>query len=189
MIRNWTVSRSQPIHKDRWIDVRADDCVTPTGIEIRPYYVLTYPEWVHVVALTPDDGLVLVRQYRHGAGEVFLELPGGAVDAADASVEAAARRELLEETGFETPRWEHITTLHANPATHTNRLHTYLALGAVPGRPQQLEPGESGLEVEVWPVDEVLSGLKGGLIGHAMHVSAVLLGLAQAGRIRFGDHR
>ena len=61
--QNWRVIRSETLLKDRWIDLRADDCVTSAGIKISPYYVLCYPDWVHVVALTypyGDDRLVLM---------------------------------------------------------------------------------------------------------------------------------
>ena len=81
----WRTLSSTSVVRDRWIDVRADRCVTPSGVEISPYYVLRYPDWVHVVALTPERGLVLVRQYRHGAGQWFLELPAGGLDGRDAS--------------------------------------------------------------------------------------------------------
>jgi hypothetical protein len=86
----WHIVKSETLIKDRWIDLRADACVTSSGVDIAPYYVLAYPDWVHVVAITPDDQLVLVRQYRHGVGEILLELPAGAVEAADTSNEHTA---------------------------------------------------------------------------------------------------
>jgi 8-oxo-dGTP pyrophosphatase MutT (NUDIX family) len=98
--------------------LQADHCTTAAGIEISPYYVMSYPDWVHVVGVTKSSCLVLVRQYRHAAGESFFELPGGAVELCDINLENAARREFEEETGFTTGRWELITSLHPNPATH-----------------------------------------------------------------------
>ena len=100
MEQKWRITRSETLLKDHWVHLRADHCVTPAGIEISPYYVLSYPDWVHVVAITEFGCLVLVRQYRHAAGEFSLELPGGAVDPEDTNLEQAARRELEEETGF-----------------------------------------------------------------------------------------
>jgi 8-oxo-dGTP pyrophosphatase MutT (NUDIX family) len=183
MESKWRIIRSRTLVKDRWIHLRADHCTTAAGIEISPYYVMSYPDWVHVVGITKSNCLVLVRQYRHAAGESFLELPGGAVEPGDINLENAARREFEEETGFTTARWELITSLHPNPATHTNRLHFFLALDAVCDRPQRLDIGEDGLKVELVDISVVLGGLKSGLIGHAMHVSGVLLGLAAAGRL------
>jgi 8-oxo-dGTP pyrophosphatase MutT (NUDIX family) len=124
-----------------------------------------------------------VRQYRHAAGDFFLELPGGAVDPNDNSLEHAARREFEEETGFTAQRWELVTSLHPNPATHTNRVHFFLALGAILDRPQRLDVGEQGLQVELVEIPDVLDGLRSGLLGHAMHVSGLLLGLSAAGRL------
>lgn len=179
----WRVVDSATLVKDRWIDLRADHCVTPSGQELNPYYVLRYPDWVHVVALTRGGQLVLVRQYRHGAGEAVLELPGGAVDAAEPDPEEAARRELLEETGYTAGRWLAVSSLFPNPATQTNRLHVFVALDAEATGAQELDPGEDGLAVELMEVRAVLAGLAGGLIGQAMHVSALLLGLHAAGRL------
>lgn len=181
MEQKWRVTRSETLLKDRWIDVRADHCVTPDGAEISPYYVLSYPEWVHIVCITEAGSLVLVRQYRHAAGEFFLELPGGGADRHDTSLEAAARRELLEETGYTAPHWEPIVSLHPNPATHTNRVHFFLARAAVYTRPPNLDAGEAGLSVELMDIPVVVDGLRAGLLGHAMHASGLLLGLAAAG--------
>lgn len=186
MIAKWRVLSSTPILKDRWIDLRADRCVTASGAEISPYYVMTYPDWVHVVAVTADDRLVLVRQYRHGAGEAVLELPGGAADPADAEVAATARRELLEETGFAAEAIEPVTSLFANPAIHPNRVHFMLATGLERRGPPALDRGEEGLSVELVPVDVVIAGLAGGAIGQAMHVAGVLLALQKLGRISIG---
>jgi 8-oxo-dGTP pyrophosphatase MutT (NUDIX family) len=177
MEQKWRTIRSETLLRDRWINLRADHCVTSTGTEISPYYVLSYPDWVHVVAITESNCLVLVRQYRHAAGDFFLELPGGAVEPDDISLKYAARREFEEETGFTAQRWELITSLH------TNRVHFFLALGAILDRPQRLDVGEHGLQVELVDIPAVLEGLRSGLLGHAMHVSGVLLGLAAAGRL------
>ena len=181
--RPWIVKRSRPLLKDRWIDLRADDCVTGSGQDVAPYYVLSYPDWVHVVAITPEDCLVLVRQYRHAAGKVVVEIPGGALDASDVNDEAAARRELAEETGYVSSEWTKISSLYPNPATHTNRVHVYLALNATRECAQALDAGEE-VEVIVLPIDSVLENLGASGLEQAMHVSAVLLALAAARRLQ-----
>jgi 8-oxo-dGTP pyrophosphatase MutT (NUDIX family) len=183
MVERWRTVGSQPVLKDRWIDLRADTCVTPGGREISPYYVLSYPAWVHVVALTDNDELVLVRQYRHGAGEVMLELPAGIADAADADPEVTARRELAEETGYSAPRWRAISELYPNPAHQTNRVHVFLAEGAARTGQQALDPGEEGLEAVLMPLVDVLAGLGAGILPHSAHVAALLMALAAAGRL------
>src|SRR3981081_726450 len=96
----WQIKASHVIHRDRWISLRADDWVTESGVEIAPYYVLEYRDWVHVVAITPSREVVLVRQYRHAIGEVSTEIPAGALDPGETDSLAAAARELREETGY-----------------------------------------------------------------------------------------
>ena len=175
MDTTWRTLSSKPVIKDRWIDIRADQCLTPAGVEISPYYVLTYPDWVHVVALTPERSLVLVKQYRHAAEASILELPGGGLESSDTDAELAARRELVEETGFTSERWLKISALYPNPATHTNRVHAFLALDAMPTHRQVLDQGEENLAVCLMPLDSVVEGLDSGLLGQSMHVAAVML--------------
>jgi 8-oxo-dGTP pyrophosphatase MutT (NUDIX family) len=184
MDQKWRVVSSKPLLNDRWINLRADRCITASGVEIAPYYVLTYPDWVNVVAVTRDNSLVLVRQYRHAADEFILEVPGGMVDSSDSDVELTARRELEEETGYVADRWQLVSVLYANPGIQTNRVHVFLAHDAHCIKPQSLDAGEEGLTVRVVPIPDVLNGLSSGLLGMSMHVSSVLLGLAAAGRLK-----
>jgi 8-oxo-dGTP pyrophosphatase MutT (NUDIX family) len=179
----WKTVASKTIVKDRWIDLRADQCITPTGQDIQPYYVLTYPDWINVVAITPDDHVLLVRQYRHAAGEMFWEIPGGAVDPADPDLRSTAARELEEETGYRAAKIELVASLFPNPASHTNRLHTFLATDAIPVGTQQLEAGEEGLSVHLVSVPELITRLQGGFLGQALHTSSVLMALMLSGRI------
>jgi len=179
----WTLLESRVLLRDRWISLRADRLRNAAGVELSPWYVLDYPDWAVAVPITDDDRLVLVRQWRHAAGAWCLELPGGVVDREDADPLAAARRELREETGYEAVEWRHLYAAFPNPAIQTNRLHVVLATGAAPVGPVAHEPGES-IEVVCLPVSEALDGIGTGLFGQAMHVGAVLAGLAAVGRIR-----
>ncbi len=178
----WTVLESRTLVRDRWIDLRVERLRTGAGVEISPWYVLGYPDWAIVVALTDDDRLVLVRQWRHAAGAWCLELPGGVVDPADADPLAGARRELREETGHAAREWRYLYAGYPNPAIQSNRLHVVLATGAEAVAATAHEPGET-IQVECMKVDEVLAGIGTGLIEPAMHVGAILVGLREAGRI------
>jgi ADP-ribose diphosphatase len=141
-----------------------------TGREAE-FYVFEAPDWVNVVALTDNGRIVLVEQYRHGVERTTLEIPGGMVDATDESPEAAARRELLEETGYAADRWRHIGTVDPNPAIQSNRCHTFLAEGAR----RIAEPAPEGNEeirVLVEPADSVPDFVRSGRIDHALVVAA-----------------
>jgi len=179
----WTTLGTTMLVEDRWIRLRADRLRTAAGTELSPWYVLDYPDWAAVVALTRDDRIVLVRQWRHAAQAWCLELPGGVIDPGETDPVAAARRELLEETGYDAPDWRALYAAFPNPAIQTNRLHVALATGAVPTAATAHEAGEA-MTVECLPVAEVLAGIGQGMIGQSLHVGALLVGLAAAGRIR-----
>lgn len=175
----WTVKRSRNILRDRWISVRADDCVTPSGVEIAPFYVLEYPDWVHVVAIDAEDHVLLVRQYRHGYGGSTLELPGGIVDPADNDPVTAAARELREETGYSAASFRPLASLSPNPATHTNRVHVVLAHPVRHMGPATPEPSENITLVRMPAAEAAAMALNGGL-AHAQHVGLLLIGLRAA---------
>ena len=115
-----------------WIKLRAERCVTQRGAVLDPFYLLDYPEWVHVAAFDEEDRLLLVRQYRHGAGKMSLELPGGVMDPQESDPLVAGARELLEETGHVAATLTHLARLSPNPSSHTNGVHILLATGARP---------------------------------------------------------
>ena len=185
----WNVVSSQILLSNPWLTLRADACVTAAGAKIDPYYVLAFPDWVHVVAVTKDDCLIMVRQYRHAAGAACLELPGGHVDAADAGPEDAAKRELLEETGYRAGGLRRVATLHVNAASHTNLLHTCVATDLRLDADRILEAGEEGMTVELVPLSDILLPATVALVNQSMHVSSLLLGLAALGRINLEPPR
>jgi 8-oxo-dGTP pyrophosphatase MutT (NUDIX family) len=111
-----------------WLALRHQRFRLPTGREIADYWISEFPPWVNVVAVTANDELVLVRQYRPGLGTVHYEIPAGVVDPGE-EIEAAGRRELREETGFGGGRWSVLTRLSANPALQDNWTTTFLAEG------------------------------------------------------------
>lgn len=131
----WKTLSSRVIVDDEWLRLSADRCQRPNGTTIEPYYRIHGKDWVNVCPIFPDGTLVLVREYRHGYGDVLLGLPGGMIDAEDATPAIAAQRELREETGI-----HRILTLVqtgsmiVNPSTHTNVGHSFLALCDPHGR-------------------------------------------------------
>ena len=138
-VKPWTVTASRYLLKDKWLAVRADQCQTARGVMVDPYYVLEYPDWVQVVAFDADSRILVTRQYRHAAGSVCLELPCGVVEKTDETPLAAAKRELMEETGCTSDHFEFVGQFSPNPATHTNTLHCFVAYDV--SRSQADKPG------------------------------------------------
>src|SRR3954469_5077670 len=96
----WKTLSSTYVHKRTWATLRADKCEMPDGTIVDEYFVLEYPDWANAVAVTEDNKIILVRQYRQAAGIVSLEIPGGVIEQGE-DPEAGMLRELLEETGYE----------------------------------------------------------------------------------------
>ena len=181
-LKPWRVERSRRIVEDQWIRLRADDCVTAEGHLVAPFYVLEYPDWVHVVAVSPDQRVLLIEQYRHGVGELSLEIPAGGVDAEDNDPVAAARRELAEETGCEGAAARLLQASAVNPASHTNRAHTVLIRDVVKTREPQRDPSENIRACWVSPrtaLDWAASGRIPGL--QAASITAAFLALGWLG--------
>lgn len=175
----WRVTASRHVHKDRWISLRADDCVTEDGVEIAPYYVLEYPDWVEVVALDADDNVLLIRQYRHGMGGFTVELPAGGMEPGDTDPCVSGARELLEETGC-AGVISYVGEARPNAGTHANRVHTLLARDVVQVAEPKDDPTERIERFWVPAAEAVRMALAGELVV-AMHIASLLRGLVQAG--------
>ncbi len=141
----------------------------PAGME-REFVVIEAPDWVNVVAVTPEFEVVLIRQFRHGVGLVTLEIPGGVVDDGE-KPEDTALRELREETGFTSPKAERLGVVWPNPAIQNNSCHVFLARDArwvgAP-RPDPLER----IEVVTAPLARVPGLIGDGSIRHALVIAA-----------------
>ena len=157
----WNRVSSTYIVADPWLRLRADSCRTSRGVIVEPYYVIEAPNFVNVVALTNNHDILFVRQYRHPVGRVVTELPGGLQEDTDGSPEAAIRRELLEETGYTFSQMVLLGSFDVNPARFTNRVYSYLALGAYRTGPVQPDETED-LEIECKPLVEIVQNFDGG---------------------------
>ncbi len=173
---NWKVTDSTYALKDRWITVRVDTCRTPEGDIVSPYYVLEYPKWVNIVALTPDNHVILTRQYRHGLGHVVTEIPCGTMEKADISPLDAIKRELLEETGYSCDTYIELGKVSPNSANHNNLTYSYLGLNARRVRAPQKDDNEN-IEVFTEPVGRLPKMVITGVILQSLHISAIYLAL------------
>jgi 8-oxo-dGTP pyrophosphatase MutT (NUDIX family) len=134
-------------------------------------FVLAGGDWCNVVAVTPEDEVVLVWQYRFGTGRMSLEVPGGVVETGEDPAEAA-RRELREETGYEADRFEPLVVVEPNPAIQSNRCFTFVASGARRSGETAFDALEE-LETTLVPAARVADLLDGGQITHALVHSAL----------------
>jgi len=154
MIWPWRKVGSRPIGDFRIFTLRADRLVSPRTGQEHEFYVIDSVNWVNVIAVTPDQQLVMVEQYRHGSGTVELEIPGGMMDPGDASPVATAVRELREETGYEGARARLIGRIFANPAIMTNTCFTVLIENCRLQHAVELDHGED-LATRLVPVADL----------------------------------
>jgi 8-oxo-dGTP pyrophosphatase MutT (NUDIX family) len=173
---NWKILASEYLYKETWFTIRKDICETPQGKIVNPYYVYEFPTWVSALAITEDNKVVMVRQYRHGIQKTILEVPGGCVDDSDRNFEDAIARELMEETGFKFNKYDYLGKVSPNPSTNTNWMHMFLATGGVKVNEQKLDHNEE-IEVELLTLDELRSLLAENKIIQALHVCTIMYGL------------
>jgi 8-oxo-dGTP pyrophosphatase MutT (NUDIX family) len=170
----WTTLASTYLHrKEPWLVMRQDRVRLPGGGVIEEYFVWEFPPWVNVLPVTKSGDLVLIRQYRYALGQTHYELPAGTLDPGETDPLGAARRELLEETGYGGGDWQLFMTLSANPALQNNLTFTYLAEGVEPLQRQELEHTEE-IAVRVVSHAEARRLALGDGFMQALHVAPLL---------------
>ena len=120
---------------------RYDWVRNPRNLKSMKVVILESPDWVNIVAITPEKKILVVKQYRFGVGKITTEIPAGIIEAGE-TPEQAARRELKEETGYTTANWEYLGWVEANPAFLNNICHQWLALDVVKTTNTELDEGE-----------------------------------------------
>lgn len=174
-ILKWQKIASKYLVKEKWATLRVDTCKLQNGTVKDDYYVLEYPDWANAVALTKENKIIMVRQYRFAGDIISLEIPGGVIDDGE-QPEDAIVRELREETGYTFESCELVATLYPNPATSTNRTFTYLLKGGVKTHEQHLDEHEI-LNVEEYSIEEVKQLMAANKIAQALHVAGLYYGL------------
>lgn len=156
-IKKWKILESEYLIRRPWLTARRDRVQLPSGTVHPEYYILEYPSWVNVIAVTADGRFLMVEQYRHGLQGVFTELVAGVMESGEEPLEAA-KRELMEETGYGNGEWKLLTVLSQNPSTTTNLTYCFLATGVEQVSAQHLDATED-IEVRLLSEEEVKSML------------------------------
>lgn len=172
MLKPWDKIGSQPLADYRIFRLRTDRAVSPRTKKPHDFIVIESVNWVNVVATTPDEHLVMIEQYRHGSGTIELEIPGGMMDAHDRSPEAAAVRELREETGYAGQDPRIIGQVFPNPAIMSNTCFTILVDNCRCIHPVEFDHGED-LITRLVPIAEIPELVAAGKIKHSL----VIVGL------------
>jgi 8-oxo-dGTP pyrophosphatase MutT (NUDIX family) len=170
----WEKRSEQVVAHTRVFDLRSAHYHHPVRGTGRDFYVMHAPDWVIVVALTPEHRMVLVRQFRFGIDDFSIEIPGGVMDHAGEDAVAAGLRELREETGYAGVNARLLGRVHPNPAIMNNRCHFVLVEQCERVAGFAWDPDEE-MEVTLAPVDEVYEWARAGRVTHSLVLGALLL--------------
>jgi 8-oxo-dGTP pyrophosphatase MutT (NUDIX family) len=187
VVEAWQSISSESVYDCRLFSVLRRRSLSPRTLSIHDVFVLQAPDWVNIVPLTADGHVVMIRQYRHGVEDITLEVPGGMLDPTDTDPAVAARREMLEETGYDSETIESLGATHPNPAIQANRCHTFVARNVV-CRGAPTHTGFEYTEPVLVPRGEIPALIRSGVISHALVIVAFhRLLLAEGDRGRAGS--
>jgi 8-oxo-dGTP pyrophosphatase MutT (NUDIX family) len=172
MIRPWQQVGSKALGDFRIFRLRSDLKINPRTGREHDFYILDCVDWVNIIALTPENELVMVEQLRHGTNSIELEIPGGIMDNSDASPVATGIRELREETGYEGENARILGTIYSNPAILTNKTFTVLIENCRLKHERELDSGED-LLTRLIPAGEIPKLVAAGNIRHSLVVAAL----------------
>lgn len=160
---------SERIFDHPFLSLRRDQFGDPTGAEEKAAYVIEIANWVNIVAIDDLDRVLMVSQFRYGTRAVTLEIPGGAIDRDEIPI-AAAKRELIEETGFEADDWSEVGVVEPNPAIQGNRCTTFVARRLRRVRDFDAEEID---EISFVPIADLRGRIRVGAVQHALVIAAI----------------
>lgn len=169
-MNKWQISFTREIFSSHIVNLEGRMSKNPRNGKEDEYYIATFPDWCNVIAISPQGEVILIRHFRHGSREFEIEFPGGCIDNGE-TVEEAAVRELLEETGCKGERPVKIADFSPNPSFQTNRCFTVVIENAIPVAMQSLDEGED-IEIFKVPLSDIPKMIKDGQINNSMMVAA-----------------
>ncbi len=159
----WKVIEREYLHRRPWLTVRRDSLQMPDGTIVPEYYVLEYPNWVNIIAITKEKKFILVKQYRPGIEKTCLELCAGVCEKEDVSPLASAQRELMEETGYGGGTWSEFMCVSPNASATNNYSYCFIAEDVEKMGDQHLDESEE-LTVHLLSFEELKKLLESGNI-------------------------
>ena len=172
----WKRLESHAVFSNRWLTVRQDTVALPNGTVVDDYFVAELPSVALVMPVTRQNEVVFVRQYRHAAARVMLELPAGTFNPQTEDAATAAVRELREETGYQATQIECLGCLYDNPVKCTYETHIFLARNVMPVGGQVWDITEE-IEVITLPLNKISEAIADGIVAVSGSVAALYLGL------------
>ncbi len=171
MIEPWKTKSTRQLENYRIVSVRSAIRTNPRTQEDQEFYVMDCPDWVNIIAVTPNRELVMVEQFRHGTDTVDLEIPGGVMDPEDDSPVVTGIRELREETGYEGVNARVIGEIAPNPAIMSNYCRTVLIENCELKHSTEFDSGED-IQTKLLPLDKMDHLVKTGVVHHSLVVVA-----------------
>ncbi len=169
----WKKNSSRQVADCRVFKVREDFCERDSDCKESTFFVVENPDWVNIIGLTKEKQVVLIEQFRHGTEEIILEIPGGMIDDGE-EPEAAAKRELLEETGYSSDKFIYLGKSHPNPAIQDNLIHHFLAVDCEKTGETSFDEHES-VVTKLAAFDEIPNLIKDEKITHSLVIAAFYL--------------